>query len=137
MATGKGAYFGLDSSTSATAVTNISSYIRSITTSENPEDVDATVITSQLVEKEPTFESAELTARLKWTPAAHTFVAGVRDLAGLNFTYGPTGSATGAVKITGTCNVLRAPRIPPADPRALTEIDLVLSITSAVSTTWP
>lgn len=136
MATGKGAYFGLDATTSATAVTNISSYIRSIGTTENPEDVDATVITSQLVEKEATFESTELTLRLKWSPAAHTFVAGVRDLKGLDFEYGPTGSGTGNTKITGTCNVLRAPRIPPADPRALTEIDLVLSITSTSSTTW-
>jgi hypothetical protein len=137
MATGKGAYFALDEDTAAVSPTNISSYIRRIERGGDTERVDATVLTSTMREQEATFENNELSLVFKWSPAAVTFIEGIKaDPVGLNFVYGPTGNATGKHSITGTCNVLDAPTIPGSDPGTLTELTVTLSVVTAVHGTF-
>lgn len=134
MATGKGAAFWLDNASDV--LTNISSYIRRVTPANEAEEVDGTVLTSTKREFEATFERDRLTLVLKWTPAAATFAQGIKGLTGLDYEYGPAGSATGAVKISGTANVLRAQTIPGSDPNNLTEIEIELNINSETHGTW-
>lgn len=134
MATGKGAKFWLDNN--AGTLTDISGYIRSITTANEAEEVDGTVLTSTKREFEATFERDRMTIRMKWSPAASTFLQGIKGDTGLDYEYGPAGSTTGLVKITGTANVLRAQTIPPSDPNSLTELELELNINSETHTTW-
>jgi hypothetical protein len=124
MATGKGAYFALDEDTAAVSPTNISSYIRRIEKGGDTERVDATVLTSTMREQEATFETNELSLVFKWSPAAVTFIEGIKaDPNGLNYEYGP--------------NVLDAPTIPGSDPNSLTELTVVLSIVTATIGVFP
>lgn len=137
MATGKGAYFALKANTAAPSVTNISSYIRRIERGGDTERVDATVLTSTLREQEATFEAVELTLVFKWSPAAVAFIASIKaDPNGLDYVYGPNGSATGKHQITGTCNVLDAPTVPGSDPGTLTELTVVVTLVSATLGTF-
>ncbi len=134
MATGKGSVVWLHNSTGV--LTNISAYIRSVTAANENEEVDGTVLTSTKREFEATFERDRMTIRLKWSPAASTFVIGIKGKTGLAYEYGPEGSATGKAKISGTANVLRAQSIPASDPNSLTELELELNINSETHTTW-
>ncbi len=127
MATGKGANFKLGN---PTTLTDISLYIRSLTASNETEEVDGTVLTSTKREFESTFERDRATIRMKWSPAASTFVRGIKNAVNINYEYGPEGSASGKTKITGTCNVLRAQSFPASDPNSLTELELELNINS-------
>lgn len=137
MATGKGAYFALDEDTAAVSPTNISAYLRRIERGGDTERVDATVLTSTMREQESTFETNELSLVFKWSPAAVTFIEGIKaDPNGLTYEYGPNGNAAGRQKISGTCNVLDAPTVPGSDPNSLTELTVVLSLVSATIGTF-
>jgi hypothetical protein len=137
MATGKGAYLALDEDTAAVSPTNISAWIRRIESTNNPENVDATVLTSTMIEREATFEENTLRVTFKWSPAVITFLESVKaDPNGLNYEYGPQGNAAGKHKISGTCNAISTPTIPGSDPRALTELTIELSLVTAVHATF-
>lgn len=136
MATGKGAKFSLDDKLVTPVLTDLSSYIREISAGNETEEVDGTVLTSTKREFESTFERDRITLRLKWSPAATTFLLGVKGLSGLNYEYGPNGGAAGKVKISGTANVLKAQTIPNSSPNALTELELELNINSETHATY-
>jgi hypothetical protein len=136
MATGKGAYFAIDDNEAAVTPTNRSSYIRAITAASTAEDVDATVLTSTKRERESTFEDDTMTLRVKWSPAAATWALALKGQNGLAYEYGPAGNGSGKVKISGTCNVLRAQSIPGSDPNALTELEVELNIISETHGTF-
>lgn len=134
MATGKGSYFRLGN---PTTLTDISSYVRSINVDTAPEEVDGTVITSTKREFEPTYEREKFMLRLKWSAAAAAFARGIKGATGVNYEYGPEGNGAGKVKLTGTCNVLKAQSIPGSDPGSLSEIEIELNINSETSGVFP
>jgi len=134
MATGKGSYLRIGNSTNV--LTDWSPHVRAITTANEAEEVDGTVITSTKREFEPTFERDRLTVRLKWSVAAVNLTKDVKGLINRSYEYGPDGNTTGDPKITGSCNVLRSQTIGGADPSALTELEVELNINTEVHATY-
>ena len=134
MATGKGAWFRLGN---PSTLTDISSYIRSIGVSSEPEEADGTVITSTKREFEPTYEREKFEIRLKWSSAAAAFARAIKGATAVSYEYGPEGNGAGKVKLTGTVNVLNAQSIPPAEPGTVSEIALSLNINSETSGVFP
>lgn len=133
MATGKGAFFRLGN---PTTLTDISSYIRSIETTNDAEEVDGTVITSTKREFEPSYEREKFMIRLKWSPAAAAFCRLIKGATGVAYEFGPNGNAAGREKITGTVNVLKAQSITGAAPGTLSELSLELNINSETASTF-
>lgn len=134
MATGKGSYFRLGN---PTTLTNISTYIRTIETSNEAEEVDGTVITSTKREFEPSYEREKFMIRLKWTPAAAAFCRLVKGATAVSYEYGPEGNAAGKEKLTGTVNVLKAQSISSSSPGQLSELSLELNINSETVGVFP
>lgn len=134
MATGKGAFFRLGN---PTTLTDISSWIRNIDTSNDAEEVDGTVITSTKREFEPSYEREKFLIRLKWSPSAAAFCRAVKGQTGVQYEYGPNGNGAGKEKLTGTVNVLKAQSIPPSSPGTLTELSLELNINSETAGVFP
>ena len=133
MATGKGSFFRLGN---PSTLTDISSYIRSIETSSEAEEVDGTVITSTKREFEPSYEREKFVIRLKWSPAAAAFCRLVKGATGVSYEYGPEGGTAGKAKLTGTVNVLKAQSISSSTPGQLTELSLELNINSETAGTF-
>lgn len=133
---GKNAHFELDNGASTPVHTNISTWIRSIEAANEAEDVDGTTLQAQKRVRVATFESDTLTITLAWSPTAAAFCRGIRGKTGLNYTYGPDGSATGKEQLTGTCNVLRAGSMPGSAPDQLSELQIELSVVSETAGTF-
>jgi hypothetical protein len=127
MATGKGAHFEITIPPGPTA-TVVDPFLRAIAASNEAEEVDATVVTSQKREFEPTYERDRLTLRLKATTEALTFARSAKGVIDAPFVYQPFGDTVGGPEITGTCNVLRAQSIPNAEPGTLSELEVELNI---------
>jgi hypothetical protein len=124
---GKDAIFSLDNGAATPVLTDISDYLRSIETNNENEEIDGTTLRKQKRVRVSTFA---------WSPAASTFIRGIKGKQNLNYEYGPEGDETGMQKITGTVNVLRAQDIPPANPDNLTEVTVELSINTATFGTF-
>jgi hypothetical protein len=133
---GKDAIFSLDNGAETPVLTDISDYIRSIETNNESEEIDGTTLRKQKRVRVSTFEADSFTLTFAWSPAASTFIRGIKGKQNLNYEYGPEGDETGMQKITGTVNVLRAQDIPPANPDNLTEVTVELSINTATFGTF-
>lgn len=105
---GIGASFKLDSGTSPTTLTDISTYLDNISGSSSGETVDGTTfqpgVATPLKTEIPTFVSKGYSLSGKWTAAAEAFFSAVETLTDLNYEHGPTGTTTGMKKILGLCN---------------------------------
>lgn len=134
---GKDAIFKLDNGAATPVLTDISDYIRSIETENENEQIDGTTLRKQKRVRVSTFEADSFQITFAWSPAASAFLRGIKGKQNLNYEYGPEGNATGMERIYGTCNVLRAQDIPPANPDNLTEVSLELSINTATFGTFP
>lgn len=134
MATGKKAFFSLGNPTTPT---NISSYIRTIETTSEAEEVDGTVITSDKREFEPSYEREKYNIRLKYSPAAAAFCRLIKGATNVPYVHGPEGNGAGKEKITGTVNVLKAQSITSSAPGQLSELALELNINSETSGVFP
>ena len=128
MATGKGSHFSLDIGETPGTPTVVDTFLRAVAASNEAEEVDATVVTSEKREFEPTYERDRLTLRLKATTASLAFARDSKGLTDIPYEYGPFGSAVGLPKISGVCNVLRAQSIPNAEPGTLSEIEVELNL---------
>ena len=138
MPTGKGSHFSLDIGAGGTPdVVVVDPFLRAVTASNEAEEVDATVATSNKREFEPTYERDRLTLRLKATTESLQFARDAKGLTDVDFVYGPFGNATGKPKITGKCHVLRAQSIPQAEPGTLSELEVELNINTETHAVFP
>ena len=134
MATGKGSHFSLELETGTPTV--VDPFLREVTPSNEAEEVDSTVVTSQKREFEPTYERDRLTLRLKATTESLEFARSAKGLVDIPYIYGPFGNATGKPKISGLCSVLRAQSIPGAQLGTLSEIEVELNINTETHATF-
>ena len=126
MATGKGAHFELH----IDGVVVLNPHLRGISTSNESEEVDATVVTSQKRVYEPTYERDRITLRLRANTTTLMFARSAKGRLDVAYVYAPFGLAVGMVEIYGMCNVMRAQSIPNAEPGTLSEIEIELNINS-------
>lgn len=103
------ARFKLESGSSPSTLTDISTYLDQITGTSSGQTVDGTTFqpdaTVPLKIDIPTFSEKGYTLSGKWTAAAESFFANIEGLQHLRYEHGPTGSTTGMKKISGYCNV--------------------------------
>lgn len=101
--------FKLDNgTTSPITLTDISTYLDQVQGSSNTDELDGTTfqpdVTTPVKDIIPGFSTKGYALQGKWTAAAETFFSAIEGLQGLNFEYGPDGSAAGKTKISGTCS---------------------------------
>ena len=137
MATGKGSHFSLDIGAVPGTPTVLDPFLRAVAASNEAEEVDATVVTSQKREFEPTYERDRITLRLKATTESLQFARDAKGKMDVEYVYGPFGDATGSPMITGTCHVLRAQSIPNAEPGTLSELEVEINVNTETSGTFP
>lgn len=98
--------FKLDNSVGT--LTDISTYLDGVDGSSDTEVLDGTTfqpsVAVPLKERVPGFSEKGYSLSGKWTAAAETFFSAVETLTGLDYEYGPEGTAAGKVKISGLCN---------------------------------
>lgn len=136
MAVGKGATLEIDGF-------DAHDHAVSIANNFSPEEVDATVVSSQKRVFEPSYDRNVLTVVFKWSPAVQTFIDAhatdsdtEADYIDLPYTYGPAGDATGKIKISGLGNVVANNRIPGSVPGQLTTVEFRLNLNTAVTGTF-
>lgn len=100
MATGKGAHFEITIPPGPTP-TVLDPFLRAVAASNEAEEVDATVVSSQKREFEPTYERDRLTLRLKATTESLALAKSMKGLVDVPFVYGPLGGEVGKPEITG------------------------------------
>ena len=100
--------FKLDNA--ADVLTDISTYLDGVEGSSDTDEIDGTTFQPAVAVPLKTilagFSSKGLSLSGKWTPAAETFFSGIESKQGLDYEYGPGGTAVGATKITGQCACL-------------------------------
>lgn len=105
---GIGARFKIDSSVNV--LTDVSSYLRSVSGSSDVERLDATTFQPDVAAPVKTevagFRTRSLTLEAVYSAAAFSFFAAIEGLEGLDYELGPDGSTTGDQKISGLCNCL-------------------------------
>ena len=136
MATGKGSHFEITIPPGPGA-TVLDTFLRAVAASNEAEEVDATVVTSQKREFEPTYERDRITLRLKATTASLAFARAAKGVMNATFVYGPFGSGATLPKISGTCHVLRAQSIPNSEPGTLSELEVELNINTEAHGVFP
>ncbi len=98
--------FKLDNASNV--LTDISTYLDGVDGSSDTEVLDGTTfqpaVAVPIKERVPGFSEKGFSLSGKWTAAAETFFAAVETLTGLDYEYGPEGTASGKVKISGLCN---------------------------------
>jgi hypothetical protein len=106
---GVGASFKLDNAASPNTLTDISTYLDSIQGSSSQEELDGTTFQPNVAVpvKNTIYGFADKGYSLsgKWSAGAESFFSGVEGLSGLDFEYGPEGTASGKTKISGRCSV--------------------------------
>jgi hypothetical protein len=137
MATGKGSHFSIDIGAVPGTPTILDPYLRAVAASNEAEEVDATVVTSQKREFEPTYERDRITLRLKATTESLLIARDAKGKMDVEYVYGPFGNVAGKPSITGTCHVLRAQSIPNAEPGTLSELEIELNINTEVAGVFP
>lgn len=103
---GIGGSFKVDSSSNV--LTEIAGYLSDISGDASTEELDGTAFQpgSTTPVKYIVFGATERTMTVTgfWEPAAETFFSAIDGLTGLDYEYGPEGTATGKTKISGTLN---------------------------------
>lgn len=98
--------FKLDSSLGV--LTDISTYCDKVDGTASIDKLDGTTfqpsVAVPLKEFVYGFSEKGFSLGIKWSAAAETFFSAIETLTSLHYEYGPQGTATGAVKISGTCN---------------------------------
>jgi len=105
---GIGTSFKLDNA--ANVLTDISTYLDGIDGSSDQDEVDGTTfqpgVAVPIKNIIPGFATKGFSLSGKWSPAAETFFSGIESKQGLDYEYGPGGTAVGQTKITGQCSCL-------------------------------
>jgi len=105
---GIGTSFKLDNA--ANVLTDISTYLDGIDGSSDQDEVDGTTfqpgVSVPIKNIIPGFATKGFSLSGKWSPAAETFFSGIESKQGLDYEYGPGGTAVGQTKITGLCSCL-------------------------------
>jgi len=130
---GVGASFKISDTASPTNLTDVSAYCNKINATSDVARLDATTfqpnVAAPLKTEVAGFRTRGITLTVVHTQAAYTFFSGIEGSEGLDFEYGPEGTAVGETKITGKCNVLSVP-MPQADVQGLETFDVQLNVTS-------
>lgn len=139
MATGKGSHFSLSVGSTPTPGSPVilDPHLREVTPSNEAEEVDSTVVTSQKREFEPTYERDRLTLRLKATTASLQIARDAKGKTDVDYIYGPFGKKDGDPMITGKCNVLRSQSIPGAQLGTLSEIEIEVNLNTEEHSVFP
>lgn len=128
---GVGAGFKIDNASNV--VTDVSSYLRSVTWNVAPERLDATILQPDVAAPVKTeisgFTTRGITLTCLYSAAAYTFFTGIEGSEGLDYQYGPNGFTTGDQKISGLCNCLSVSE-PAANTSNVLEFTVELSVTS-------
>lgn len=106
--TGINAHFELDDASGV--LTDISSYITSITPSVSTEEFPSKVFKATRVNKVSGFTEEDWEIKGPWTPEADAFfrpMSGTAEGKSRDYVLGPAGNTSGYVKFTGTVNVLQ------------------------------
>lgn len=135
---GIGASLKVDGGGSPTTLTDVSTYLDNIQGNSNPDRLDGTTfqpgVAAPLKVEIRGFDTKGFTLSGKWTAAAEAFFNAIEGVEGLNYEYGPEGTATGKTKIYGLCNCLSYSG-PQSSVAGITTFTAELSVTSrAVST---
>lgn len=136
---GIGASFKIDTASSPSTLTDVSTYLDNIQGTSSPDRLDGTTfqpgVAAPLKVEVRGFDAKGFTLTGKWTAAAETFFTGIEGAEGLAYEYGPEGTATGAAKITGNCNCISYSG-PQAGVSSIITFTVELNVTSRTSTTF-
>jgi hypothetical protein len=136
---GIGASFKLDSGTSPTTLTDVSTYLDNIQGTSNPERLDGTTfqpdVASPIKVEIRGFDTKGFSLTGKWTAASESFFSAVEGFEGLNYEYGPQGTTSGDTKITGLCNCLSYSG-PQSSVAGITTFTVELAVTSREVSTF-
>lgn len=136
---GVGASFKIEDGASPSTMTDVSSYCNKIAASSSLTKLDATTFQPNVAAPLKTNiagpRERTITLTALHTKAAYAFFSALEGVEGVNFEYGPEGTATGQTKITGVCNVNSVP-LPAAGVSDLETFDVEIDVTTlnAVST---
>jgi hypothetical protein len=104
--TGTKTSFWLDNA--AGVLTDISTFLRGVTPTTDTERPDGTtfqpLVAVPVKNLIPGFVTKGYDLDVVWSSAAEVFFSGIEGKTGLNYQYGPAGTAVGSTKITGLCN---------------------------------
>src|SRR5262245_30239573 len=107
---GIGASFKIDNGSSPSTLTDVSTYLDNIQGTSDVERLDTTTFQPNVANPLKTEiaggRTRGFTLTGKWVPAAETFFSAIEGAENLLYEYGPEGTATGDVKITGLCTCL-------------------------------
>jgi hypothetical protein len=100
-------YFGLAPATAPTgAVDDVSDFLDGVESSEDTDELDATTFRRTTKNIIAGFSTNNLSLSGKWSSDAHKFFSPLRKMTGVKYEYSPEGKGSGAVLISGDCNVL-------------------------------
>lgn len=136
---GIGASLQIGSASSPSDLVDVSGYLNNIATGSDVDRLPTTVFQPDVANPLKTFISGgrdrTMTLTGRWTAAAETFFSSIEGAEGLSYEYGPEGTTTGKVKISGTLNCLNYSG-PQSDVDGITPFTVELSITTRVVTTF-
>lgn len=131
MAKGIGAGFKIDSSSNV--LTNVSSYIRSISGGSDVNRIDETTLQPDVAAPVKTevsgFRTFNYTLTVLWSAASFTFFANIEGLEGQDYEHAPAGFTSGKQRIYGLCNVLSV-SAPSSSPDGTQEFTVELNCTT-------
>lgn len=103
---GVGASFKLDNASNV--LTQIATFLDSIQGSSDTDQLDGTTFQPGVAAPAkniiPGFSTKGYSLSGKWSAASETFFAGIEGFQGLDYEYGPDGTAVGKTKISGLCS---------------------------------
>jgi len=106
---GVGTYFALDDDVGGT-LTDISTFLNSVQGANDQDELDGTNFQPGVADPVknfiPGFSSRSFNIGGNWSEDAEVFFSAVNGKSGLNYQYGPRGTDTGRVKLSGTCSLL-------------------------------
>lgn len=134
------ARFKLESGSSPTSLTDVSTWLDNITGGSSGQTEDGTTFQPDAVvpvkNTIPTFSDKSYTLSGKWNPTAETFFSAIEGLTHLRFEHGPRGSTAGYTKIEGYCNVKEYSG-PIQSVNGVITFTVSLIVTSRDLTVWP
>jgi hypothetical protein len=131
---GVGASFKLaDNAGSPQTLTDISTWLNNIEGSSSMSDYDGTTfqpgVATPIKASVPGFADKGYTLAGIWSKAVEDFFSPIEGVQGLAYEYGPDGTTSGKVKISGLCNVMSYSG-PKAPVDGLITFDVSLKVTS-------
>lgn len=136
---GIGTSFKIGDAGSPSTLNDVSTYLDNVQGTSSPDRLDGTTfqpgVAAPLKVEVRGFDLKGFSLTGKWTAAAETFFTGIEGVEGLDYEYGPIGTATGAPKISGQCNCISYSG-PQSGVSSIVTFTVELNVTSRNSSTF-